>query len=68
MLKAIAAGAALICAAPAWLIFGSLLAARSPHAAFTPETVGMTVAVMLTGGLALIVVSPFIGLFNWARK
>ena len=67
MLKAIAAGAALICAALAWLVLGVAMASV-PKPPFSPETIGTTAGMMSILGVGLIVISPFIGLFNWARK
>lgn len=68
MLKAIATGAALICAAVAWFVFGVAVTATRPNGALTSEAVGLITAAMGTCGFGFLVASPFVGLFNWARK
>jgi hypothetical protein len=67
MLKAIAAGSALICATLAWFIFGIMLSFTDPPV-IQPEMVGQIAAIMLVVGGGLLVISPAVGLFNWARR
>jgi hypothetical protein len=67
MLKAIAAGSALLCATLAWFIIGLALTYADPPV-MRPETVGIIAGFMSIGGCGLLVISPVIGLFNWARQ
>jgi hypothetical protein len=67
MLKAIAAGAALICASVAWFIIGIAVTTSDPTV-FSPGTIGTITGIMSICGVGLLVLSPFIGLFNWAAR